>query len=309
MMKAFAKRSADDQQLGFVRVPRPEPSATELLVRVEAIGVGIHDGYFFPRTMRYPYVIGIEAAGVVDTVGSAVSGFQPGDRVSFVSAMQPKGGTWAEYAVVDASGLIARVPDGMSFEQAATVPVAGNTILRAFSVLRLGQGDSLFIAGGSGAIGSLAIQLAVSRGYKVLASASARNHEYMRSLGADFCVDYNDPDWPAQVLAQAPGGVDAAIGINPGTAAAATAVVKDGGMVVPISGDPFSPERGIEVQQLPYTVDVRKELQELMNRAASGDLKLVIEKVYPFAQAAQALAKTQTRSARGKVVVSMTAAT
>lgn len=307
MMKAFVKLSSTDERFALVEVPCPEPEAGELLVRVKAIGVGIHDGYFLPPEGPFPYVIGIEAAGVVERVGPGNAAFQPGDRIAFISAMQAKGGTWAEYAVVDTQSLIIRAPDALSFETAAALPVAGNTILKAFRALPMKRGESLFIAGGSGAIGTLAIQLAAARGYKVLASSSPRNHDYMRSLGAETVVDYNDPDWAAQIRAVFPEGVDAAIGINPGTAAESQVVVKDGGTIVPISGDDFQTTRGIILRHFPYDVDVKDELEELVEQLISGQLKLTIEKVYPFAEAADALAKTATRRARGKVIVSLPA--
>lgn len=116
-------------------VPIPRIDDDELLVRAKAVGVGIHDSYFLPANARYPYPIGIEAAGVVEEVGGAVTAYRPGDRLVFVSSMQPKGGTWAEFAAVRASSLIMQIPTGLDFVTAAALPVAGNTILRAFHAL------------------------------------------------------------------------------------------------------------------------------------------------------------------------------
>lgn len=304
-MKAFAKQGADRPDLILTEVPVPEISESELLVRMCAIGVGVHDGYFHPAQVQYPYVIGIEGAGVIEKVGRNASDYTVGERIAFVSSMQPKGGTWAEYAAVGKDSLIIRIPDGMSFEQAAAVPVAGNTALKVFHALNLKLGDSLFIAGASGAIGTFAIQLAVQRGYLVAASASEKNHEYMKRLGAQKTVDYNDPSWPQQILEWQPGGVDAAIAIQPGTAAASMPVVKDGGAIVPVSGDQVWPQRNITPKHLPYQVDVREELTDMMKDIVAGKIQLTIEKVYPFADGLKALQKTQTRRARGKSVLTM----
>src|SRR5690625_1074597 len=99
-MKAIVKQSAAPNDFLFTEIPIPEISGNEMLIRVKAIGVGIHDSYFLPANIRYPYPIGIEAAGIIEKTGRNVTKFQEGDRVTFVSMMQPKGGTWAEYAVV-----------------------------------------------------------------------------------------------------------------------------------------------------------------------------------------------------------------
>ena len=300
-MKAFAILT--NGNIALVDIPQPEVGVNDLLVKVMAIGVGIHDGYFFPPNARFPYTIGIEAAGVVEKVGRAVSNYKLGERITFVNAMQPKGGTWAEYTVVPDGALILRIPESMPFEKAAAVPVAGNTALKAFRTLNLKPGNSLFIAGGSGAIGTLAIQIAVARGYRVAASASAKNHQYMRSLGAEKVVDYHDNDWQEQITEWYPGGVDAAIATQPGTASDSQAVVKDGGEIVAVSGDQFAPERGIILKQIPYTADVTDELSDLLKQIASGKFQLTVENIYPFLEGMDALAKVGTRHTRGKLVL------
>lgn len=304
-MRAFAKRSAEGDEIVFRDVPQPEPGSSELLIQVHAIGVGIQDGYFFPASMRFPYVVGIEAAGVIVRAGSSVSGYRPGERVAFVNAMQPKGGTWAEFTVVDGDALIVRIPDALGFEEAAAVPVAGNTAIRAMSLLDLQSGDGLFVAGGSGAIGTLVIQMAAARGYRIAASASPGNHRYLESLGAEKVVDYRERAWQDQVRSWMPEGVDAAIAIQPGTAQQCEAVVKTCGTIVSVSGDQFLPKRDIMLRQLPYDMDVQGELQQLIEKIASGDMQIVIERVFPFAEGLDALAKTQTRHARGKSVLSL----
>lgn len=302
-MRAIAKRSGDPDDLVLQDVPIPEIGEDELLVKLRAVGVGIHDSYFLPSDVAYPYPIGIEGAGTVADVGSGVTSYEPGDRVAFISLMQPKGGTWAEFAVLAKDALILRIPEGMTFAQAAAVPIAGNTALKALKVLPLRRGDSLFIAGASGAIGTLAIQLATARGWRVAASASRANHEHVRSLGADAAFDYREADWPDQVQRWAPGGVDAAIAIQPRTSADSLRAVRDGGFVVTVSADPIQSERGIRVTTVDNEIDVRQELRGLMTDIANGTYRLVIERSYPFDAGLEALRKTQTRHARGKQVI------
>jgi NADPH:quinone reductase-like Zn-dependent oxidoreductase len=304
-MKALVKTSGQATTLAFMDVPRPEAGDDELLVRIRAIGVGIHDEYFHAQDIRYPYVIGIEAAGIVEEVGANVTGYRAGDRIAFISMMQPKGGTWAEYAVISKNSLILPVPDTMTFEQAAAFPVVGNTVLKALIGAGLHAGETLFVAGGAGALGSMLIQLAVASGYTVVASASKQNHEFMKSLGATQVVDYHDPDWQAQVRTMYPVGVDAAIAIHPGTPAGVQPVVKDGGVLVAVSGDTVATERGIVLKGVYNDIDVSRELADLLAQVADGRITQTISNAYAFADALSALNQVQTRHTRGKLVLSV----
>ncbi len=303
-MKAFVKPDPAASTIVPEEANKPRIDAGELLVLMHAVGVGIHDSYFLPQDAGYPFPIGIEGAGVVEEAGSEIVKYRPGDRVAFVSSMQPKGGTWAEYAAVDAGSLILPIPAELDFVQAAALPVAGNTVLRALAALGdLPAGASIFIAGGAGAIGTLAIQLARRRGWRVAASASEHNHDYLRSLGANVAVDYHDSNWPDEVRRSIPDGVDAAIAVHPDTSTDCLRVVKDGGSVVTVSGDSVTPERGIQVGMIAYDRDVRGELADLMTDVITNDLHLEIERIYPFDRAAEALSRVQTRHVRGKLVV------
>ncbi len=304
-MRAFVKQSANPNDITLLEMPVPSISDDEMLIKVQAIGVGIHDEYFLPQNITYPYIFGIEAAGVVQELGKNVSSYEVGDRIAFVSMMQPKGGTWAEYVAVNKDSLSYRIPENMTFEQAAAIPVAGNTALKAIEPLPLQSGGSLFIAGASGAIGTFLIQLAKEKGYIVASSASKKNHQYMKDLGADFTVDYNDADWQQQITEWMPGGVDAAIAVQPNTTADSMKVVKNNGTITSISGDQVASERGITVGIVSHQLDILDELNHMVKRIADDEMELVIEEVYPFTEAFDALKKTQTRHARGKLVVSM----
>lgn len=305
-MKAFAQPSSGTPTPEFDLVPIPRIGTREMLVRIMAVGVGIHDSYFLPSERTLPFPIGIEAAGVIEEVGSGVKGHKPSDRIAFVSMMQPKGGVWAEYAVVDTDSLILAIPDPMTFEQAAAIPVAANTAVRALHALpHPDPPGSLFVAGASGAVGTFVVQLANRCGWAVAASASPPNHNYLTDLGAEFVVDYNQPSWPSEVLRWRASGVDGAVAIQPNTTASSMGIVKGGGTVVTVSADQDASAHGINVTGLAYSADVGSELETLVNDITMGTIKLVIEQIYPFAEAARALAKVQTRHARGKIVLSM----
>lgn len=210
-MKAVAISGAQHEHLELTEVPFPQHGAEELLVQIKAVGVGIHDSYFLPAGISTPYPIGIEAAGIVEEVGSDLAGrYRPGDRITFVSTNQLKGGTWAQYAAIRGDCLILPIPDELDFEKAAAVPVAANTTLRALHALPpIPEGGSIFIAGASGAIGTFAIQLARAKGWDVVGSASAHNRDYLSSLGATKTVDYHDTTWPEQIRQWRPSGVNA----------------------------------------------------------------------------------------------------
>ena len=305
-MKAFVIPVAGSSVVEFSEVSVPTIAGDELLVEVKAVGVGIHDSYFLPTDAEYPYPIGIEASGVVTDVGTAVVGYRAGDRIAFVSSMQPKGGTWAEFAAVKTTNMIVHIPHGMSFTDAAALPVAGNTVLRAMTALtQVPDGGSLFIAGASGAIGTVAIQMARRLGWRVASSASERNHDYLRSLGVELAVDYHDAHWTDQVREWIPAGVDAAMAVQPGTTIDSASVVKDGGEVVTISDQPEEVGRGIRVTMAPYQVDVRLGLEALLADAARGTFHVEVERVFPFEDALAALTKVQSRRARGKLVLTL----
>lgn len=305
-MKAFVRTSASTQEVELQEVNLPEMHAEEVLIKVEAFGVGIHDRYFIPSDVNFPYIIGSEGSGVITEKGSQVNGFEIGDKVIFTTVLQTQSGSWAEYAVAKQSALIKR-PDNLTAVVGASIPIAGKTALECMRELNLNKGDTLFIAGASGAIGTLVIQLAKAKGILIAASASPKNHEYMKSLGAARTVDYNDPDWTIKVKEWSNGGVAKALAIQPGTGEESIEVVKHGGELITVSGDnsSVSSERDIEVRQMGHQLFANKELIELINKISNEEIKVVVEREYPFRYALDALEKTETRHARGKLVVKM----
>lgn len=303
-MKAFVRIGANNQIVKLEEVTLPEIQADEALLKVEAFGVGIQDRYFIPLDAKFPHVIGAEGAGTIIELGSQAAGFAIGDRVIFTTFLQPQGGSWAEYAVAKQAVLIP-LPNNITFAEGAAVPIAGRTALECIRALGLDKSDKLFIAGSSGAIGTFVLQLAGRKGIRVSASASQKNHAYMKSLGVEKAVDYTDTDWKNQIKDWSCGGVDAALAIQPGTGSDSIEVVKEGGKLITVSGDSASvvQERNIVVQQMGHKLDTHLKVIELVDALSNGAIKIKIEKEYPFEQAVEALLKTETRHARGKSVV------
>lgn len=303
-MKAFVRTNALNDKVELQEITIPQIDDNEVLVEVRAFGVGMHDRYFIPPNVTFPYTIGSEGAGVIVEMGSEVSGFELGDRVILSSSFQLKGGCWAQYAAVSSQMLVA-MPNEISFTQGAAIPVAGKTALESLRTLDCKAGETLFVAGASGAIGTIVTQLAKNRGIRVIGSASSKNHPHLLSLGAEKAVDYSSAEWKDQIKQWMPEGVDAALAIHRGTSKDSMDVVKAGGKVVTVSGDKVDSEREIKVEQMQHQLSIQEAVNMLIQDMVEKKLHLVIEHVYSFEQALDALEKTETGHARGKLVVSM----
>lgn len=303
-MKAFVRIDKNSQEVRLENVPLPEIQPDEVLIKVAAFGVGIHDRYYIPNDAKFPYTIGTEGSGVISEIGNKVSKFAIGNSVIFTTAMQPQGGSWAEFSVSKEAALIA-MPENLTFAQGAAVSIAGKTALECMSALNLEMGDTLFIAGASGAIGTFVIQLAASKGIRIAASASEENHAYMESFGVEKAVAYNDSNWKNEIKEWSNGGVKAALAIQPDTEIDSMEVVKNGGKVIMVSGykKKITQQRAIVVKQMEHHQETQQKVVELVHAISIGNIEIVIEKEYPFEQALEALEKTETRHARGKLVV------
>lgn len=303
-MKAYVRVHTQSQEIELTEVPIPNIEKNEVLINVKAFGVGVHDRYFIPSTVKFPFVIGAEGSGVIDKVGSEVYDFKKGNRVIFSSSMLVKGGSWAKYVAIPTNSLV-HMSDAIDFEVGAALPVAGKTAMESVHALNLHKGDTLFIAGATGAIGSLVVQLANNQGIHVIGSASLRNHEYMLSIGAKKAVDYTNSNWKQQAKNWKIGGVDAALAIQSGTAKDSMDVVKEGGKLITVSGDKINSERGIFVKQFQHQLNLQQAIEKLVEDIDTGKVKVVIGHVYPFEEALDALEKSETRHARGKLIVSL----
>jgi len=182
--------------LQVVDAERPSPIPTEVLVEVHAAGVNPVD--WKTREGRGaagaagppPFILGWDVAGVVKEVGRGVTIYEPGDRVFGMPWFPRAAGAYAEF-VTAPSRQFARMPDGLAFEQAAALPLAGLTAWQALmDTAQLGNGQTVLINGATGGVGHLAVQIAKARGARVVGTARSENHDFLRELGADECVDY-----------------------------------------------------------------------------------------------------------------------
>src|SRR5438034_5138213 len=181
--------------LKYEDVPRPEPKEDQILVRVIAAGVNPVDGLIrsgiFAKHEKatFPMILGADVAGVVEKTGSKVTKFKAGDPV-FAYASLKSGGGYAEYALTT-EREVASKPKVLTYVEAASVPVVALTAWQALvDTAKLSAGQTVLIHGGSGGVGTFAIQIAKARGARVIATASTANQDLLKQLGVDVAIDY-----------------------------------------------------------------------------------------------------------------------
>ncbi|GGP62973.1 NADP-dependent oxidoreductase [Streptomyces abikoensis] len=287
-------------------LPRPKVGPDSVLVQVKAAAVnpvdwkareGYLDGMIQPV---FPVVPGWDVSGVVVGLGADTPEFQEGDEViGYVREDFLSRGTFAEYVAAPVRTLAPK-PAGLTFEEAAALPLAGLTALQSLRAVRAGEGDTVLIHGASGGVGSMAVQLARRLGARVIGTASERNHDYLRGLGAEP-VTYGD-GLAERVRALAPGGVDAVLDlVGGGAVATSPAVTAPGARLVSIA-DPAVTEFGGRVLWVrPDPAD----LTELSRLAEEGALKVEVAEVFPLERTADAHRRSAEGHTRGKIVVTV----
>ena len=285
-------------------LPVPEVGPDEVLIRVESVGVGVWDQWEREGAFRelfretygveptFPYVIGFDGAGTVAAVGESVTRFKKGDRVYADRHINPKGGFYAEYAVVIAD-KVSLIPDALTVEQAGAMPVDAITALLGLEdTLGLTKGESVLIFGAGGGLGHLAVQLAKRMGVRVFAVASGEDGVALaRQLGADAVVNGRENDVIAAAREFAPEGLDAALLTAGGEAAErALETLRDGGRVAYPRGVQPEPKARHGVAVKGYVGDnARPEDFEKLNRLiTSGPFEVHVARTFPLDRAAEA---------------------
>lgn len=285
-------------ELQCARVPRPQVGPNDILIAVKAAGVGKwdaeerrgeYDGLFgMPAT--FPYILGWEGAGIVEQVGPDVRGLAIGNRVFAASMPLPRGGFYADYAVVDQEH-VAPIPADLSFAEAATLAWDGLTALSGMDLLKLTPGQTLLVFGASGGIGHFALQLAKARGIRVLAAASGEDGvAFARSLGAEQAVDGRKHSLAAVANAMAPNGLDAALFTAGGPAAEeALGMLKEGALAVYPNGVSAPPAARPSVSIQSYDGDrTRPALERLSKFVLDGHIKPHLAGQFPLSLAGDA---------------------
>ncbi|WP_053716806.1 NADP-dependent oxidoreductase [Saccharothrix sp. NRRL B-16348] len=299
-MKAVVlSRFGGPEELRPAEVERPEPGAGQVRLRVRAAGVNPYDavvragGMEAVFTTPLPTILGIEVAGVVDAVGADVTDWSVGDDVLGWSDT----GAYAEFALAT---TVVRKPAGLSWEHAVTLPVALETTDRVFGLLDVKPGETLLVHGAAGGVGSIAVQLGVLAGLRVIGTAGPANQEHVAALGATPTT-YGE-GLVERVRALAPEGVDAVFDVAGKGALPASIELRGGtGRIVTIA-DYAADSLGVVFTGGPQQRSAER-LAELAERAAKGEVVTTVGGTFPLADAAEAHRVSARGHGRGKLVL------
>lgn len=296
-MKAVVySRYGSPDVLELKEIEKPVPKENEVLVKVYATTVTagdwrmrkakpflvrLYNGLLKPNRVK---ILGFELAGVVEEVGKKVTRFKPGDEI--FASCGFSFGAYAEYRCLPVNELIALKPSRMSFEEAAAVPVGGLTALRLLKMSGLKRGQSILIYGASGSVGTFAVQIAKAYGAAVTGVCSTANIELVKSLGAEFVIDYTKEDF-AKSGKQFDVVLDA---VGKTSKSACKAVLRPGGKSVAVTSNPK---------------EGPTDLFQLRDLIEAGKLKSVIDRQYTFEQIREAHAYVESFRKKGNVVVSV----
>ena len=250
---------------------------------------------------EYPVTLGRDYAGTVEQTGSAVSAFKAGDQVfGFLLHANPtaRDGAWAELITVTEELSIAPVPDGVDLATAGVAPLAGIAAITSIDALDLSQGDVVLVAGATGGVGSLAVQLAAKAGATVIAPALAEDEEFLRSLGVSEFVP-REGDVAAAVRERFPDGVDALLDLVNYTPGTYDAALKDGARIASPTGAAGEGPGRTMVMAAPTA----ENLQRLGALLGDGTLRVPVQETYPLEQAPEALAALTSEHTQGKLAI------
>ena len=332
-MKSFLiDRYKKGGALRLGEMPEPKLRENDVMIEIHAAGVNpvdskIRDGEF-KLILRYrlPLILGSDLAGVVTRVGSKVTRFSPGDEV-YAHPGQDRIGTFAEFIAIDQAN-VALKPKNLTMEEAASMPLVALTAWQALvERAKLQKGQKVLIHAGSGGVGTIAIQLAKHLGAYVATTTSTANVALVKSLGADVVVDYKKEDFE-KVLQD----YDVVLNsLGKETLEKSLAVLKPGGKLISISGPPDpefarqsdlgwplqqvmrllsfgirrkSKRRGISYSFLFMTAN-GGQLAKITTLIEAGEIRPVVDQVFPFEKTNEALAYVETGRAKGKVVVTV----
>ncbi|MEU9457012.1 NADP-dependent oxidoreductase [Streptomyces sp. NPDC048277] len=296
------------EQLRVLDVPEPHPGPGEVRIRVHAAAVnpadiGTRSAAWNPNPdWRPPYVLGMDAAGVVSEVGEGAP-WNMGDHVmAVVVPWGPGGGAYADELVVPAESVV-RVPRGMDFVQASTLPMNGLTAVMALATLDLSEGQTVAVTGSAGAFGGYVTQMAKAQGLRVLADASVADEALIRSLGADEVVRRGD-DFAERIREAVPDGVDAVVdgALQNGKIERA---VRDGGQIFVPSPWIWEAERGVTVRNALVQTGARDtaRIDYVRELAEQGALTPRVADVLPAERAGDAHRRLEAGGVRGRLVL------
>ena len=320
-------KTVDSVKIREISIPEIKPD--EVLVKVKSVGINPVDNMITRGEVKlitpysFPLSIGNELAGVIEKTGEKVTEFKEGDRV-FSRLPTNKIGAFAEYVAINKKDL-AKIPEYLSFNEAASIPLTALTAYQALDILQVKSGETLFISGGSGGFGAMAVPLAKTRGIKVITNGSLENKERVLALGAELFLDYKTEDY-AQLLHDVDGVIDT---IGGKETEKQFSILKQGGKLVSLKGMPngrFAKKMGLPLwkqwifgfagrsfdnmakkrNQEYHFIFVQssgEQLSEIAKVLEENQIRPSIDSIYSFEDIAKALVKVDKGSSKGKTIV------
>ena len=320
-------KTIDSVKIREINIPEIKPD--EVLVRVKSVGINPVDNMITRGEVKlitpysFPLSIGNELAGVIEKTGEKVTEFKEGDQV-FSRLPTNKIGAFAEYVAINKKDS-AKIPEYLSFNEAAAIPLTALTAYQALDILQVKSGETLFISGGSGGFGAMAVPLAKARGIKVITNGSLENKERVLALGAEQFLDYKTEDY-AQLLHDVDGVIDTIGGKD---TEKQFSILKQGGKLVSLKGMPngrFAKKMGLPLwkqwvfglagrsfdnmakkrNQEYHFIFVQssgEQLSEIAKVLEENQIRPSIDSIYSFEDIAKALVKVDKGSSRGKTIV------
>lgn len=306
MKAVVANGYGGPEVLKYQDVPKPQPKNDEILVRVMAAAVNPVDTYVRQGRLGKrsndsgPLIIGYDIAGVVEKTGADARKFKPGDAVyCYLSVM--RGGGYAEFAVAKESEAALK-PKNINFEEAAAVPLAATTAWQALiDTAKIDKGQTVLIHGGSGGVGSFAVQIAKARGAKVIATASTAHQALLKQLGVDQAIDYTTTKFEDVVK-----DVDVVLNcVRADALARSYASVKKGGMIISITDEPDQTEcakHSITCSRMGAHPEA-SVLEEVTKLIDARKITPIVSQTFPLADASKAQQQIETHHTVGKIVL------
>ncbi|MGA6227275.1 zinc-binding dehydrogenase [Streptomyces umbrinus] len=305
MRAAVVKKIGGPEVVEVLEVPLPEPGPLEVRIKVAAAALNPADAAVwagvFSSSEEVEYTgLGLDAAGTVDAVGPGVALKVGTPVIAFDAPVLRSTKAQAEYLVTDVHS-VAPAPEGMEPTLAATIPLNAMTASLALDHLPLRPRDTLLVTGAGGAVGGYAVELARTRGVRIVAQGRPEDEDFLRGRGATWFVS-RDEELGEAVRRFVPDGVDGVLDAA-ALGAPALAAVRDGGIFVSVRGDVRpAPERGVAVRLTTAGPEATR-LSYLSALAEVGVLTPRVARIYPLSQAAEAHARLARGGLRGRIVL------